>query len=207
MLAQNHYPNKCWPVATGLLWRNWSGYLNTDVFFEKYILERWKWRSFRSDHKVFNWVGVDCKKMLGIDKKSMINHIKVLFYISSLVSDSTDLHAALQWRHNGRDGVPYHQPRDCLLNRLFRRRSKKTSKLRVTGLCVGNSSVTDEFPAQMTSNAENVSIWWRHHDATSDLNRSNYPRQQGIALGNKIYSLHTFLTAAWYMNVLFKVKT
>ena len=26
-----------------------------------------------------------------------------------------------------------------LLNRLFRRRSKKTSKLRVTGLCVGNS--------------------------------------------------------------------
>ena len=36
-----------------------------------------------------------------------------------------------------------HQPRDCLLNRLFRRRSKKTSKLRVTGLCEGrNSSVT-----------------------------------------------------------------
>ena len=22
---------------------------------------------------------------------------------------------------------------------------------------------TGEFPAQMTSNAENVSIWWRHH--------------------------------------------
>ena len=28
---------------------------------------------------------------------------------------------------------------DCLLNRLFRRRSKKTSKLRITGLCAVNS--------------------------------------------------------------------
>ena len=69
----------------------------------------------------------------------------------------------LWWRYNGRDGVSNHQPYDCLLNRLFRHRSKKTSKLRVTGLCVGNSPGTGEFPAQMTSNAENVSISWRHH--------------------------------------------
>ena len=55
---------------------------------------------------------------------------------------------------------------DCLLNRLFRHTSKKTSKLRVTGLCAGNSPVTDEFLAQMASNAENVSIWWRHHEQT-----------------------------------------
>ena len=41
----------------------------------------------------------------------------------------------LQWRHDGRDGVSNRQPHDCLLNRLFRRRSKKTSKLRVTALC------------------------------------------------------------------------
>ena len=46
---------------------------------------------------------------------------------------------ALHWRHNDHDGVSNHQPHGCLLNRLFRRRSKKTSKLRVTGLCVGNS--------------------------------------------------------------------
>ena len=50
-----------------------------------------------------------------------------------------------------------------LLKRLFRRRSKKTSKLRVTGLCEGNSPGTGEFPSQRASNAENVSIWWRHH--------------------------------------------
>ena len=70
----------------------------------------------------------------------------------------------LQWRHNGSDSVWNHQPHDCLLNRLFGHRSKKTSKLRVTGLCVGNSPKTGEFPAQMASNAANVSIWWRHHD-------------------------------------------
>ena len=52
---------------------------------------------------------------------------------------------------------------DCLLNRLYRRRSKETPKLRVTGLCAGNSPVTGEFPTQMTSNADNVSIWWSHH--------------------------------------------
>ena len=69
----------------------------------------------------------------------------------------------LQWGHNGHDTVSSHQPHDCLLNHLFRRRSKKTSKLRVTGLCAVNSPVTGEFPAQMASNAENVSIWWRHH--------------------------------------------
>ena len=71
----------------------------------------------------------------------------------------------LQWRHNGRDSVSNHHPHDCLLNRLFWRRSKKTSKLCVTGLCAGNSPGTGEFPAQMASYAENVSIWWRHHDS------------------------------------------
>ena len=70
----------------------------------------------------------------------------------------------LRWRHNDHAGVSNHQPHGCLLNRLFRRKSKKTSKLRVTGLCAGNSPGTGEFPAQMASYAENVSIWWRHHD-------------------------------------------
>ena len=74
---------------------------------------------------------------------------------------------SLQGRHNDHDGVSNHQPHECLLNCLFRGRSKKTSKLHVTGLCVGNSPVTGEFPAQRASNAENVSIWWRHHIMTS----------------------------------------
>ena len=69
----------------------------------------------------------------------------------------------LRWRQNGRDSVSNHQSHDCLLNILFRRRSKKTSKLRVIGFCAGNSPGTGEFPAQMASTVENVSIWWRHH--------------------------------------------
>ena len=99
---------------------------------------------------------------------------------------------ALRWRHNDHGSVSNHQPHSCLLNRLFRRKSKKTSKFRVTGLCVGNSpgpvnsphkgpvtrkmfpfddvimrpfvrETTGGFPSQMASNVECVSIAWRHH--------------------------------------------
>ena len=95
----------------------------------------------------------------------------VLWQIWMIPTDSSmrtmgtawSFYCALHWRHNGRDSVSNHQPYDCLLNRLFRRRSKKTSKLCVTGLCAGNSPGTGEFPVQMASNAENVSIRWRHH--------------------------------------------
>ena len=78
----------------------------------------------------------------------------------------------LDWRHNGRDSVSNHQPHDCLLNRLIRRRSKKTSKLRVTGLCAGNSLVTGEFPHKWPVTQETLpfndvimhlvvfSVWW-----------------------------------------------
>ena len=52
------------------------------------------------------------------------------------------------------------------------RTSKKTSKLRITGLCEGNSPVTGEFPAQRASNAEKVSFWWRHH---GKILASSYP--------------------------------
>ena len=48
----------------------------------------------------------------------------------------------LQWCHNERDGFSNHRRLDYLLNLLFRRRSKKTSKLRVIGIHRGpvNSS-------------------------------------------------------------------
>ena len=81
------------------------------------------------------------------------------------------IRVTLRWRHNDRDGVSNHQPRDCLLNRLLRRRSKETSKLCVTGLCAANSPGTGEFSAQMGSYAENVSIWWRHNEIASKYNR------------------------------------
>ena len=79
---------------------------------------------------------------------------------------------SLQWRHNEHASISNHQPNDYLLNGLFGRKSTVTSKLRITGLCVGNSAGTGEFPAQKASKAENVSIWWRHHG--SDENYSVY---------------------------------
>ena len=88
-------------------------------------------------------------------------HREPFFEIMRLLSIGARI--ILQWRHNGRDCVSNHQSHHYLLNRLFRSRSNKTSKLRVTGLSEGNSSVTGEFSAQMASDPENVSIWWRHH--------------------------------------------
>ena len=83
---------------------------------------------------------------------------------SELVSTAAEMRAhSLQRHHNGRDCISNHRRLDCVLNRLFRRRSKKTSKLHVTGLCEGNSLMTGGFPAQRASVAENVSVWWRHH--------------------------------------------
>ena len=73
--------------------------------------------------------------------------------------DLRNLHNSLHWRHNDHDCVSNHQPHGCLLNRLLRRRSKKTSKLRVTGLFTG----AGEFPAQRASYAKNVSVSCRHH--------------------------------------------
>ena len=84
-------------------------------------------------------------------------------YLGNTMFISHLCHIPSRWRHNGRDGVSNHHPHDCLLKRLFRRRSKETLKLPVTWLCVGNSLVTGEVPTQMASSAENFSIWWRHH--------------------------------------------
>ena len=74
----------------------------------------------------------------------------------------------LPWHHNDRDYVSNYQPHDCLLNCLFGRKTKKTSKLRVTGLRAGNSPRTGEFPAQRASDAENASIW-RHEIQNDDV--------------------------------------
>ena len=62
-------------------------------------------------------------------------HTDVLYEYAGPCYQTTKGNSSLQWRHNGCDGVSNHQHHDCLLNRLFRRRSKKTSELRVTGLC------------------------------------------------------------------------
>ena len=60
----------------------------------------------------------------------------------------------LLWRHNEHEGISNHQPLDCLLNHLYRCRSKKTSKAHVTGPCEGNPSITGGFLSQRANNTE-----------------------------------------------------
>ena len=83
---------------------------------------------------------------------------------------------------------------DCLLNCLFRRRSKKTSKLRITGLCEGSPPMTDGCPPQRASNAENVSIWWGHHEyphhsyaAFTHGNAFNFPGQLYVLFNQGLF--------------------
>ena len=92
-----------------------------------------------------------------------MQHVSLLRFSSINNLFRSVITSSLHWRHNGCDRVSNHQPHDRLLNCLFRRRSKKTSKPRITGICEGNSPVTSEFPSQRASNAANVSISWRHH--------------------------------------------
>ena len=78
---------------------------------------------------------------LVVDNSRLLLTIKLYIWGQRVASEE-----ALQWCHNERDGVSNHQPHDCLLNRLFRHRSKKTSKLRVTGLCDGVHRWPDTGP-------------------------------------------------------------
>ena len=111
-----------------------------------------------------------------------------------------DFTCASLWRRNGRDGVSNHQPQECLLNRLFRHRSEKTSKLRVTGLCTGNSPVTGGFPAQSASNAENASIWWRHHVIHT---QAGVTRQPLVAITSPVTTQNIYwLPLHWHMHVI-----
>ena len=86
----------------------------------------------------------------------IFGHSLLIFLIFNPIASACEqgVELTLQCRHNERNGVSNHRRLDCLLNRLFRCRSKKTSKLRVTGLCEGESPTTGEFLAQRASNEE-----------------------------------------------------
>ena len=105
---------------------------------------------------VFDWWNQEILKIFIPDMSLKMTDLRLQLHLPGASK-------SLQWCHNGHSGISNHQPHHCLRNRLFGHRSKKISKLRVTGLCAGNSPMTGEFPAQMASKAENVSIWWLHH--------------------------------------------
>ena len=142
-----------------------------DVFFDlgldQQFSKQWRRRRFetpwRSLWRHCNVLWSNACGQLGYKACSSMNAFAYAITMGLTVNPGCKHILPLLWRHNGRDGIWNHQPHDCLLSRLFRCRSKKTSKLRVTGLFVGNSPVTGEFPPQMASDVENASIWWRHH--------------------------------------------
>ena len=67
-------------------------------------------------------------------------------------------------------------------------------KLRVTGLCAGNSPVTGEFSTQMASNAESISIWWRHHD---DVQLVGYRYYSQWYSGNQSSNGYVYIVSDW----------
>ena len=95
------------------------------------------------------------QKVLPCHDFELLGRCETRFHVNTC---HTSFRISLQWRHNERNSVSNHRRIDGLLNRLFKRRSKKTSKP-----CDGNSPVTAGFPSQRASNAENVSIWWRRN--------------------------------------------
>ena len=96
-----------------------------------------------------------------IDRVIMALHC--IYYCITIHMQLGHLWRSLRWRHNGHDDVSNHQPHHCLLNLYSdadqRKHQSSTSHWPLCGKFTG----TGEFPTQMASNAENVSIWWRHH--------------------------------------------
>ena len=97
----------------------------------------------------------------------MLTISTVRIFVHVIIDTYSHQNRVLWWRHYERDSVSNHRHLDFLLNRLFRRRSKKTSKLCVTGLCEGNTPVAGGlFLSERVSKRENVSIWWRQNAIT-----------------------------------------
>ena len=165
----NEILNKIWNISMKEMYSYHNFYHKPDMV--------WPWIP-NTKHMHSRWVPIFHFKVDGVDDVLMIFYEIVLAYsylvyvsldpiyfsfpshITSVPVSSEQIFFSLQWRHNECNGISYHQPHYCLLNCLFRCRWKKTSKLCITGLCSRNSPVTGEFPAQIASNVENVSIWW-----------------------------------------------
>ena len=114
--------------------------VNTNVWTSSY----WKYGIDLSYVLLFLFCS-ECISQTQNLRLSLYTQFVITRYCMRITNVGLDTIMKLQWRNNDRDCVLYHQPRDCLLNGLFRRRLKKTSKLQITGLCAGNWLVTGKF--------------------------------------------------------------
>ena len=154
--TQSHLAHVTTVVTCDNLWLDWIIIFQVRISFFFSFLFFFLYKIWTTISQSICEIGTWCHSFCVLDV--LINQKNTIWGIG------TASQYTLQWRHNGSNSVSNRHPHDCFLNRLFRRRSKETSKLRVTGLCEGNSPGTGEFTAQMASCTENVSIWWRHHD-------------------------------------------
>ena len=106
---------------------------------------------YRIENEIWTRCWKTCRVVGGLRRLNIHNTLDGLMQKRrNQIANALKLYFSLQWRHYEHDGVSNHQPHDCLLNRLFIRRSKKISKLRVTGLCEGNSPVNSPQKGPVT---------------------------------------------------------
>ena len=178
--VNNHEANEWFETLSRALWCHRNGFQGSSAVFSwikfrlisskfltyvrhfrKYFMGEIGWILFEF-HFLFRRVKFTALlRVMACSEQATSHYMKQLW--SWLLTPTCVTWLSLQWRHNELDGVSNYRRLDCLFDLLFRRRSKTTSKLGVTRLCEGSSSVTDEFPTQRISNTENVSIWWGHH--------------------------------------------
>ena len=130
------------------MWHSKRNYLKTGWYFGKSSYTsntEARWRMYES----MNCVTIGSWNCLSPDQRQA--------FTRTMTSNITVTSWWVRWRLKSPVSPSFTQP-------LFGRTSKKTSKLRVAGLCAGNSPMNGEFPAQMASNAEFFSAWWRHHE-------------------------------------------
>ena len=137
------------PAASVQLWLNSSPYGKFPKLFSYIKVKRTPIKSLR--HLIINY----WRLLFPWSNSYHLVNVAVTASRYNLNSMSE----SLQWRYNELDGVSNHQPHECLLNRWFRRRSKKTSKLRVTGLCAGNSPVTGPVTRKMFPFDDVIMLW------------------------------------------------
>ena len=124
------HPNSSWPLFTKQT--SYYGYRNPNYKLKMVWQPSQVCNGNPSNNKTVSSLRIPAT---GATTCITTKHVPWAYFLGCAVKT----HCTLQWRHNERDGVWNHQPRHCLLTGLFRPRSKKTSKFRVTGLCVGNS--------------------------------------------------------------------
>ena len=148
---------------------------------------------------------VDCDVVYSRDVNvlSLYVSLSLCWYDVSLYG-CTSLH----WRHNDHVGVSNHQPRGPLLNRLFRRRWKKTSKLRVTGLCAGNSPGPVNSPhkgpvtRKMFPFDDVIMCFRRVPSCLSCANHGQFRSMHGAQLAASHHLWQLRVTKTWYNMVL-----